>query len=113
MRADVASLFPSTAIVLRDSATTTGGRLAHSWAAAGTYACRLAYNVGGRPQDVGGGRAEAPGNWMLSLSGTLGTAALQAGDRVTVDGVTYDVQTVHYTPGETVAWRGVLGEGQG
>jgi hypothetical protein len=114
MQADLASLFPATAIVLRDSPTTTGGRLAHSWAAAGTYAARLAYQSNNATSGAAiAGRAETPGDWWLSLHGTLGTAALQAGDRVTVAGTTYEVETVHYTPGETVAWRARLVEGQG
>jgi len=113
MQSDLASLFPSTAIVYRDSVTTTAGRLAHSWAAAGTYAGRLAYNPGGGAGHAIAGQALWPAGWYLSLSGTLGTAALQAGDRVTVAGGTYDVQVVHYTPGETIAWRAALVEGQG
>lgn len=112
MRADVASLFPSTAIVLRDSNSLSGGRIAHVHTAAGTYSARLAYSAGGGFGSSTAGRAEVAAGWWLSLSGTLGTAAIQAGDRVTVDGTTYNVDVVHYTPGETVAWRARLVEGQ-
>lgn len=115
MQADVARLFASTAIVLRDAEVVTAGRLAHSWAAVGTYAARLAYVTGSGGRDLGStaGRAETPAGWWLSLSGTLGTGIIRATDRVTVDGTTYNVDTVHYTPGETVAWRAHLQEGQG
>lgn len=113
MQADIAVLFPSTAVVLRDTQTTTGGRLAHSWTAAGTYAARLAYREGGGGGAIYAGQMVTPAGWMLTLSGTLGTAALQAKDRVTVDGMTYEVQTVHYTPGESIAWRANLSEVQG
>lgn len=112
MRADVSSLFPSTAVVLRDSNGLSGGRIAHAWTAAGTYSARLAYSAGGAFGAPIAGRAEVPTGWWLSISGTLGTAALQAGDRVTVDGTTYNVDVVLYTPGETVAWRAKLVEGQ-
>ena len=112
MQADVARLFASTAIVLRDAEVVTAGRLAHSWAAVGTYAARLAYRSGNELTATAG-RAETPAGWWLSLSGTLGTGNIRATDRVTVDGTTYNVDTVHYTPGETVAWRAQLQEGQG
>jgi len=90
----------------------TGGRLAHSWAAVGTYSARLAYRSGSELTATAG-RAEAPAGWWLSLAGTLGTGIIRATDRVVVDGTTYNVETVHYTPGETVAWRAHLVEGQG
>ena len=102
-----------TVIVLRDTPTTTGGRLAHSWAAAGTYACRLAYKESGGGGAITVGQMVTPGGWLLTLNGTLGTAALQAKDRVTVDNLTYEVQTVHYTPGESIAWRANVAEVQG
>lgn len=109
MQSDVAALFPSTAVVLGGSETTASGRTTLTWATAGTYACRLAYREGNPGQFDNAGRAEALGGWVLSL----GTAAvIDAGDRVTVDGHTYEVQTVHYTPGETIAKRATLREAQ-
>lgn len=109
MQSDLASLLPSTAVVLGGSETTASGRTSLAWVASGTYACRLAYREGNASMGDIAGKAEAVGTWVL----TLGTAAIiDAGDRVTVGGHTYDVQTVHYTPGETIAKRAMLREAQ-
>ncbi len=94
MRATLDASLPGTAVIVRASGTSDGqGGTITSWIPAGTAAARISPSAGGGQgvSPVDGGRLTHEDEWVITFpAGTSVTAA----DRVTADGVAYEITSV-------------------